>query len=223
MSELSLSVLAIAIFTITMSALIGPVVGLSPLVPTGMTVLLLGLYGIDTAWWSGKGSARLLTWLQRTSPQYNQRLLHHEAGHFLAAHLLGIEILDYSLEPVLGWQANQAIEAGVVVAPLDITKQASEPVHYANLLERYSTVWMAGIAAEEYIYKEATGGLADLQQLRSVISNLANPELQKRWALLRARNLIANHQDAFQALVTQMQQKASVEACCAAIDQNLPK
>jgi hypothetical protein len=216
--DADLNLLAIAIFTLTMSVLIGPVIGLSPLIPTILTVALLGLYGISTTRWGGQGSSFLMAWWQERSPQQRDRILHHEAGHFIAAHLLGIKVLGYNLSVLTdsqNHQNHQNHQPGVLGVEVDASQVRSDN------LERYCTVWMAGIAAEEYIYQEAKGGADDIHQLREATVHLPNPQLHQRWALLRARTLISEHQEAFTALVAQMQQNASVADCCAAIDVTL--
>lgn len=207
-----LNLLAIAIFALTMSVLIGPAIGLSPIVPAILTIVPLGLYGIYASGWGGQGRSLLMAWWQETSPQQRDRLLHHEAGHFLAAYLLGIKILGYNLSPIAAAKQGQFGAIGVEV-DADLVRHDS--------LERYCTVWMAGIAAEQYIYQDARGGAEDIRQLRNATAHLPNPELHQRWALLRARTLIAEHQEAYQALVLQMQQNATVENCYAAIDLTL--
>jgi hypothetical protein len=208
-----LNLLAIAIFALTMSVLIGPAIGLSPIIPTILTIVPLGLYGIYASGWGGQGRSLLMAWWQEASPQQRERLLHHEAGHFLVAYLLGIKILGYNLSPIAAAKHEQYGAIGVEV-------DAGNPIEH-DRLERYCTVWMAGIAAEEYIYQNATGGAEDIRQLRNATAHLPNPELHQRWALLRARTLISEHQEAYQALVFQMQQNATVENCYAAIDLTL--
>jgi hypothetical protein len=208
-NDADLNILAIAIFTLTMSVLIGPSIGLSPLIPTVLTVTLLGLYGIYASGWGRQDNSLLMAWWQERSPQQRDRILHHEAGHFIAAYLLGIKVLGYNLSVFTDPKSHQH---GVLGVEVDASQIRSDN------LERYCTVWMAGIAAEEYIYQDAKGGAEDIRQLRDATGHLANPQLHQRWALLRARTLISEHQEALTALVEQMQQNASVEDCCAVID-----
>jgi len=199
-SDTALNLLAIAIFTITMASLSAPLTGLSPLIPTGITVLLLALYGLDSGYGEGRGGALVLEWLEARLPGHKERqerIVYHEAGHFLAAYLLDIKVLGYNLQS----KAGVEVDASYSEVPL-------------NLLERYCTVWMAGIAAEQHIYQTAMGGIDDIQKLKIATKHLPNSQLQQRWALLRAQNLVSEHQTAFQALVTAMKQNASVEACC---------
>jgi hypothetical protein len=164
--DADLNLLAIAIFTLTMSVLIGPVIGLSPLIPTILTVVLLGLYGMSTTRWGSQGSSFLMAWRQERSPQQRDRILHHEAGHFIAAHLLGIKVLGYNLSVLTDSQSHQNHQPGVLGVEVDASQVRSDN------LERYCTVWMAGIAAEEYIYQEAKGGAEDIRQLREATSTV---------------------------------------------------
>ncbi len=208
-NDADLNILAIAIFTLTMSVLIGPAIGLSPLIPSILTVVLLGLYGIYASGWGRQDNSLLIAWRQERSSQQRDRILHHEAGHFIAAYLLGIKVLGYNLSVFPDPQNHQY---GVLGVEVDASQIRSDN------LERYCTVWMAGIAAEEYIYQDAKGGAEDIRQLRDATVHLANPQLHQRWALLRARTLISAHQEALTVLIEKMQQNASVEDCCAAID-----
>jgi hypothetical protein len=231
----SLDVLAIAIFTITMLALLGPVVGLSPFFPVGVTVLLLGLYGSDRAFWQGKGGDFVMAWLRRRSPQYRQQVLFHEAGHFLAAHLLGMKILGYRItspskdglglitvgEMPVGIDSGVAVE-GIVSFDFQDKKAAESMAQ--NYLDRCCTVWMAGVAAEQIFCEdilEYNGGDQDIRQLRAAIAAQPTwrqaPDLEQRWALLRARVLLRDHTEAFEALTAKMELGESLEACFAAI------
>lgn len=217
MSETALNVLAIAIFAITMTALSTPFTGISPLIPTGITVLGLALYGLDNAYKEGKGGAAIINWIETNLPSYKAkqlRILHHEAGHFLVAHLLGVKVIGYNLSPLgsnraSNLKSNLNSKIGVEVDSSEVS---------LNTLERYSTIWMAGIAAEEYFYPEVNGGDDDLLKLRKAIADTANPELEERWAKIRARNLIRVNSEAFAALITKMQEAAPVEECYKVID-----
>ena len=85
------------------------------------------------------------------------------------------------------------------------------------LLERFCTVWMAGIAAEKLVYGDAKGGTEDRQKLKLALIEAglsANLYQQKaNWALLQAQNLLEKHQQSYHALVGAMEKGASVEEC----------
>jgi hypothetical protein len=225
MNVTATDLLAIAIFTITMMSLVGTMVGLSPIVPAAIAVTLLGAWGIDIGVWQGKLGAYAQVWLRARSPKYRERVSYHEAGHFLVAHVLGFKVVNYaiagivgrSLGEVLADQAFTGIEGGVEIAIADASENLA-----ANLLDRYSTVYMAGIAAEQLMCEgETEGGLDDMQSLRKAISHLPNPMTQERWALLNARNLLSDRRLVLIALAEKMLHGASVEDCCQTIEQEL--
>jgi hypothetical protein len=208
-SDTALNLLAIAIFAITMSSLLAPLTGLSPLVPSAIAVLLLGFYGLDTAYGEGRRGSSILEWFEERLPGYQERqerILHHEAGHFLAAHVLGIKILNYNLKSKAGVEVDVSLDRELTL----------------NGLERYCTVWMAGIAAEQHIYQTALGGKDDIRKLKNATKDLPDSQLQQRWAMLRAQNLVNEYQTVFGLLVAEMRQGANVETCCQIIDKSKP-
>ena len=76
-----------------------------------------------------------------TFPDYQERILRHEAAHFLTAYMVGLPIVDYSLD--LGKEhvnlLNETIEKKIYEG-LD-----------ANLLDRLAVVSMAGMYGECYV------------------------------------------------------------------------
>ncbi|MBD2177807.1 ATP-dependent Zn protease [Pseudanabaena sp. FACHB-1998] len=224
MNVTSTDVLAIAIFTITMMSLVGTMVGLSPVVPAAIAITLLSLWGIDVGFWQGKFGAYFQVWLRARDPKYRQRVCYHEAGHFLAAHVLGFKVVNYAIAGVVGQSLGEflasenfsGLEGGVEI-------EIGSDFNSANLLDRYCTVYMAGIAAEQLMCEgETEGGLDDIQRLRQAISNLPNPMTQERWALLNAKNLLGDRRDILISLAAQMQSGASIEACYQTIKIKVP-
>jgi hypothetical protein len=235
MNVTATDLLAIAIFTITMMSLVGPMVGLSPLVPSAIAIVLLGLWGIDIGFWQGKFGAYFQVWLRARSPKYRERVSYHEAGHFLAAHILGFKVVNYeiaglvgkSLGEILADDAFRGIEGGVEIELAESSNSIDNPSNNSSnnsthLLDRYCTVYMAGIAAEKLMCEgETEGGMDDMQRLRQAISHLPNPMTQERWALLNAGNLLRDQRSILMALATQMLNGASVEDCNQTIEQVL--
>jgi len=227
MNVTATDLLAIAIFTITMMSLVGTMVGLSPIVPTAIAVSLLSAWGMDIGWFQGKFGAYAQAWLRARSPAYRERVSYHEAGHFLVAHLLGFQVTNYAIAGIVGRSLGEiladdyftGIEGGVEVA---VVEQPSSINLSANLLDRYSTVYMSGIAAEQLMLEGTTeGGNDDLQKLRKAISHLPHPITQERWALMNARSLLSDHQSILVTLREKMLSAATVPDCCQMIDQAL--
>lgn len=225
MNVTATDLLAIAIFTITMMSLVGTMVGLSPVVPSAIAISLLTSWGVDIGFFQGKFGAYAQAWLRARSPQYRERVSYHEAGHFLAAYVLGFKITSYaiagivgrSLGEILSDNAFQGIEGGVEI---EIVDGSSFSNLHGNSIDRYSTVYMAGIAAEQLMCEgETEGGLDDRQRLRKVIANLPHPMTQERWALLNAKSLLSDRRSALVILASKMLTGATVEDCCQAIDE----
>ncbi|MBD2103607.1 ATP-dependent Zn protease [Leptolyngbya sp. FACHB-261] len=224
MSSPSLNLIAITVFTLTLSTLLGPLLNLSPVVPAAAVAVGMALFATDRLVLAGRGGNLLQNWL---TPQQRERVLIHEAGHFLVAYLSGVPILDYTLSPWETFRRGLGGSGGVVFDRTALEAQLSAGTLSAQLLERYCAIWMAGVVAEQQVFGNAQGGADDRLQLRLALSQLRkgsserlNPEMHERWATLRARTLMTEHSSAYKALLAQMRQRASVEDCCAAIDQH---
>lgn len=221
MNQLSLNLVAISIFTVTMATLLGPLIHLSPVVPALATAGALGLATIDTLSWQGQGATLLLDWLAGFSPAHRDRVMRHEAGHFLAAHDLGIPITGYALTAWEAFRQGQPGHGGVRFDAQEIEAAMQQGNIPALLLDRYCTVWMAGMAAEVLAYGDVQGGADDRQALRSLLKQLRfTPDAsqqKERWAALRAKTLLHDRQAAYDALVAAMERRASVEECVQAI------
>jgi len=225
MRETSLNAIAIAIFSITMSTLLGPALNLSPAIPAIATFCLLGLAACDTFQWQGQGSAIVSDLLAGSSDQRRDRILRHEAGHFLVAHLLEIPVSGYALNAWEAFKQGQTAQGGVRFDDQELALQMQKGTFSVQTLDRYCTVWMAGIAAENLVYGNAEGGAEDRDKIRVILSQLRRPasefKQKESWATLQARNLIESHNSAYEALVEAMKKRESVAECYYAIQQNL--
>ncbi len=228
MNTASLNAIALTVFGVTLSVLLGPLLHLSPAVPASVTALGLALWVADRFWLAGRGGDLVQGLVAQTAAGHQERVLVHEAGHFLAAHLLGVPIVEYTLSPWETFRRGQTGAGGVVFDRSELEQQLASGSLAASLLERYCTIWMAGIAAEQQLFGVAEGGFDDRQQVRLALSQLRrkhdkqlNLELHERWAALRARTLLQENQPAYAALLAQMRCRASVADCCAAIQQQL--
>ncbi len=227
MNQLSLNLVAIGIFTITMTSLLGPMISVSPLVPAIATAGILGLATLDTLSWRGQGSTLLLDWLAGFSSGHRDRVIRHEAGHFLVAHQLGIPTTGYTLNAWDALKQGYPGQGGVRFDSEELEAAIKQGQLAGQLLDRYCTIWMAGIAAEMLIYGNVEGGADDRQKLRGLLAQLGLPpaelEQKERWSLLRAKTLLQDNTSAYEALMIAMTQGASVEDCGEAIAQHLPQ
>lgn len=218
MRDTTLNAVAVVIFAVTMASLLGPLVSLSPAVVAVFVAVGLGVFSLDQLGLGGRIGNILMDAVAWTSGDHRQRVLHHEAGHFLAAVLLEIPVEAYTLNTWEAWRRGIPGQGGVVFGP-------SDPAALTRLtpqsIDRYCQVWMAGMAAEQMVYGDAQGGGDDTAALGQFWLALgrspAEVPLKQRWATLQAKTLLEKHRDAFEALVTAMGDRASVADCCALI------
>ncbi|MDJ0601737.1 MAG: hypothetical protein QNJ37_23190 [Crocosphaera sp.] len=215
MEQTALNLVAIAVFAMTLSALLSPVLNISPFIPAATTFTILGLATVDSFSWGGKGLTLFLDLF--TSAEERQRIIHHEAGHLLAAYCLGIPVTGYTLT---AWETfKQGEKAGVGGVQFDFSLLSDDEKISKNplIIERTFTVLMAGIAAEKMIYEKEEGGDEDKQNLREIMRILDIPShlypQKESWALLQAKNLLIRHQTTYEELVKLMEKRASVEDC----------
>lgn len=217
MSQTSLNLIAISVFLMTLSSLLGPLLNLSPAVPAIATFSLLGLATLDSFSLQGKGGNLLLDWVASVSPQHRERIVRHEAGHFLVAYLLGIPVSGYALSAWEALKQKQSGQGGVSFDDRELASQLKQGTLKAQLLDRYCTIWMAGVAAETLVYGSAEGGADDQSKLREVLTPLgfsASATQQKeRSCVLSARTLLQAHWSAYEALASAMQQRADICEC----------
>ncbi|NCR52385.1 MAG: ATP-dependent Zn protease [Microcystis aeruginosa L211-07] len=223
MEQTALNLIAITVFSITLSVFVTPLLSISPFVPALATFSLLGLVTVDTLTFNNRGVTLLLDALSPS--KHRQRVIHHEAGHFLTAYILGIPIASYSLTAWEAFRQGQEGVGGVQFDLADLEQKVKNFTDFPAFLERISTVWMAGIAAETLVYGKATGGESDRFYLQSALKLAGVPEnnyaQKERWSLLQAKTLLEKQQTAYQALVIAMEKRDSVEECCRVISESL--
>lgn len=221
MSQLSLNLIALGIFTVTMTSLLGPLVNLSPLVPAIATAGVLGLATLDTLSWQGQGANLLLDWLAGFSAAHRERVLRHEAAHFLVAQQLDIPVTGYTLNAWEALKQGYPGQGGVRFDTQELERELQRGTLSAQLLDRYCTIWMAGIAAETLHYGNVEGGSDDRQKLYAVLASLGKSatecQQKERLAILQAKEYLKEQATAYEALLVAMQQGAAIEACYTAI------
>ncbi len=226
MRDTTLNAIAITIFGVTMASLLGPIVDLSPAVVAVFAAVGLGIFSLDQLGLGGRIGAILTDSLAWTSAEHRQRVLHHEAGHFLAAVLLDFPIEAYTLNAWESWRQGIPGQGGVVFGPRD-PATAAQPMLTPQTVDRYCQVWMAGIAAEQLIYGNVEGGGDDTVALglfwQALGRSPAEVPLKQRWATLQAKTLLEKHRDTFDALVVAMADRAPVADCCQVIAQHCPR
>lgn len=225
MSKTALNLIAISVFAMTLSTFLGPLLNISPYVPAIATFSILGLATVDTLTWQGQGVNLLLDWFASASPEHRTRVVRHEAGHFLVAHLLGIPISSYALTAWEAFRQGQPGQGGVTFDDREFTSEFQQGILSAHLLNRYGTVWMAGMAAETLVYGNAEGGAEDRQKLHAILTQIGSPAAiypqKERAFALQARTLLQAHWSCYEALVQAMEKRTPVDECFRLISQHL--
>lgn len=217
MNQTPLNAIALFVALLSGSILVGPILNLAPEVPFALAAMVLAFVVADTFGFQGKGMTLFLDGFARLSPQYRQRVIHHEAGHFLTAYLLDLPITGYTLTAWEALQQGQDGQGGVCVeTPVSFSEAAA-----AEQVEHYCTVWMAGGVAEALVYEAVEGGKDDLRQLRRTLNRLnMNTKVHERQAGNRARQMLRSNWEAYEALVQAMTDRKSVAECYKILEQH---
>ncbi len=216
MNPLTLNAVAIGIFVMTFSVLLGPFLHISPVLVTGLTFVVLSAATFDSFRFQSLGLTIALDTIAQLSPSYRQRILHHEAGHFLVACLLDLPIESYSLSFREALKHHPPFQAGVAL----VQPQASQAQDWTREnIAKLCAVWVAGGVAEKLTYGTIQGNEDDLRQLRGALKafnlNISQYEHQ---AKAEAKRLIEQNWQGYEALVGLLQERRSVSECCAAVN-----
>jgi hypothetical protein len=223
MNQAAFNLVAIGIFAMTLSTLLSPLLNVPPAIPAIATFSILGIVTLDSFQWQGKFGSIALDWFASFSPAHRERVIRHEAGHFLTAQQLKIPVVGYTLSAWEAFRQGQSGQGGVQFDTQELDAELQQGKLSAQLIERYCTVWMAGIAAEQLAYPNSEGGADDRQKFRETLVRLGVPasELQQRErvSILRAKDLLQKHEAAYDALVAALQERLSIEQCYEAMQE----
>lgn len=214
--------LAIAVFGLSLLALLSPVLGSNEWLPVGATSLVFGAVLFDRVAMQGRFTSLLgARWGWTATRQ--ERVLYHEAGHLLAACCLDIPVLDYALDP---WQAFRKGYPGYGGIQLDDSVWqawlASGSMTRRDV-ERYSIMWMAGGVAERQQMGDTMGDRDDRLKLQQLVGTLRrsgqplDPGYMQRWAKLQARSLLEEQEQAYAVAVSCLQEGTAIEDCLTSI------
>jgi len=165
----------------------------------------------------GGGASEKVLWT--LFPQMADRVLKHEAGHLLVAHLLGCPVQSVALGSWDAMTREQSGDgsgiggAGTSFFDPELNAASRKGRVTRSAVDRFSIIVMAGIAAEALYFGEAEGGSEDENALavflsQTVQANMNIPE-QARWAATNALILLRDHQDAYDRLVNVLRENGS--------------
>ena len=164
-------------------------------------------------------------------PVYKEKVVFHEAGHFLLCYLLGVPIRGYITS---AWEALKKYpeikgQAGTIFYDGRFAEEIASGKVTRSSLNRLSVITMAGIAAEAMRYDKAEGGASDEQSLISFFTSIQPPwtlariQGQARWAVLQAILLLREHKSSYDALAIAMAEGRGLGDCVLAIEEHLPQ
>jgi hypothetical protein len=208
--DIALNIVALSVFTISITSLVGPLVNISPLLPSGFLFGLLVLTCLDSFYYQSRGADLVVDSIARRNPAYVRRVVYHEAGHFLVAQLAQIPVTGYALSAWEAWRQGQTGRGGVAFSPPPDLLTASQ-------LDAYCMVWMAGVAAEQLIYGDSQGGSDDRLKLRGMLKlagfDVAGRRRAEDMALIKAKQQLVAHRATLDALATALEDRKSIEQC----------
>ena len=146
---------------VTLLALLGPLLGLSPWFTTALVALALTTLTVDAARFGGRGGHLLAETLPGGLLRL-RRIALHEAGHVLVAEREGVAVAAIHVGSLACLRAGLSAGGTTVLAPPGSARLPLEE------LRRWSRVLLAGMAAESLVYGESEGGADD----RSLLGRL---------------------------------------------------
>ncbi|KMT13543.1 hypothetical protein BVRB_4g083200 [Beta vulgaris subsp. vulgaris] len=186
---------------------------------------LLFLWTLDLVSFGGGISGLALDTIGHTfSQKYHNRVIQHEAGHFLIAYLIGILPRDYTLSSseALKKEGSLNVQAGTTFVDFEFVEETNAGKVSATMLNRFSCVALAGVATEYLLYGYAEGGLDDINKLDGLLKSLGftqkKADSQLRWAVLNTILLLRRHEEARAKLADAMSMGMSVGSCINVIE-----
>ena len=144
----------LAVGLISLAAILGPALGLSPWIVTLIAGLGLGGLTLDAARFGGRGGHVLAEALPGGRARL-RRIAIHEAGHLLVARKEEIAVRQVLVGSLACLRAGLNTSGSTELEPPAHAKLPAEE------LRRWSRVLQAGMVAEQLIYGQSVGGTDD--------------------------------------------------------------
>ncbi|KAJ9565066.1 hypothetical protein OSB04_001032 [Centaurea solstitialis] len=199
--------------------------------PEELLYVLLGvslIWTLDSVAFDGGFSNLVLDTIgHKISEKYHNRVIQHEAGHFLIAYLVGILPKGYTLSSLEAFQRERSlnVQAGTVFVDFEFTDQISAGRVTATMLNKFSCIALAGVATEYLLYGYSEGGLADINTLDGLLKSLGftqkKADSQVRWAVLNTILILRRHQQTRANLAKAMSDGKSIASCIDIIEKTI--
>ncbi|KDP23574.1 hypothetical protein JCGZ_23407 [Jatropha curcas] len=188
----------------------------------------LFLWTLDSVSFNGGVGGLVLDTIGHTfSRKYHNRVIQHEAGHFLIAYLLGILPKGYTLSSLEALQKEGSlnVQAGTAFVDFEFLEEVNAGKVSATTLNRFSCIALAGVITEYLLYGYAEGGLADINKLDLLLNGLGftqkKADSQIRWSVLNTVLILRRHERARAKLAEAMSMGKSVGSCIAIVEDNI--
>uniref|UniRef100_A0A0D9V174 Stress regulated protein n=1 Tax=Leersia perrieri TaxID=77586 RepID=A0A0D9V174_9ORYZ len=189
---------------------------------------LLSLWSVDLVYFGGGVRNLILDTIgHNLSQKYHNRVIQHEAGHFLIAYLLGVLPKGYTITSLdtLVEKGSLNVQAGTAFVDFEFLQEVSTGKLSAKMLNKFSCIALAGVATEYLLYGYSEGGLADIGQLDGLLKGLGftqkKADSQVRWAVLNTVLILRRHERARSQLAAAMSSGKSVGSCIGVIEENI--
>ncbi|CAO2202801.1 unnamed protein product [Urochloa humidicola] len=189
---------------------------------------LLSLWSVDFVYFGGGVRNLVLDTIGHyLSQKYHNRVIQHEAGHFLIAYLLGVLPKGYTITSLdtLVKQGSLNVQAGTAFVDFEFLEEIDTGKLSAMMLNKFSCIALAGVATEYLLYGVAEGGLADINKLDGLLKSLGftqkKADSQVRWAVLNTVLMLRCHEKARSQLAEAMSSGKSVGTCIEVIEGNI--
>ncbi|KAL5701513.1 hypothetical protein ACHQM5_026839 [Ranunculus cassubicifolius] len=193
-----------------------------------LSVGLLFLWSLDLITLNGGVSSLALDTIGHTlSKKYHNRVIQHEAGHFLIAYLLGVLPKGYTCSSLEAFQKEGSlnVQAGTSFVDFEFMEEVNKGKVSSTMLNKFSCIALAGVATEYILFGYSEGGLSDIYQLDGLLKGLGftqkKADSQVRWAVLNTIIILRRHEGARSKLAEAMSLGKSVGSCIDTIEQTI--
>ncbi|KAJ1700124.1 hypothetical protein LUZ63_008636 [Rhynchospora breviuscula] len=193
-----------------------------------IALALLFVWTLDQISFNGGVRNLLLDTIGHTfSHKYHNRVIQHEAGHFIIAYLLGVLPKSYTITSLetLTREGSLNVQAGTAFVDFEFLEEINSGKVSAKMLNRFSCIALAGVATEYLLYGYSEGGLGDIAKLDGLLKSLGftqkKADSQVRWAVLNTILILRRHEKARLQLAVAMSDGKSVGSCIDVIESNI--
>ena len=186
----------LAVALVSLAAVLGPALGLSPWLISLMVLLGLGSLTLDAARFGGRGGHLLAEALPGGQARL-RRIAIHEAGHVLVAVEEGMAVKQVLVGSLACLRAGLSTNGSTQLEPPEHAKLPPEA------LRRWSRVLQAGMVAETLVYGDSVGGDDDRALLGRLWGlsgyDVATAQREQRQARREVKTLLRQRQPDLEA------------------------